>query len=259
MRCVRIEHRARVCSAPVRRLDPCIPTCYTSGVGEPRRPSDISPFARACLDALVPGGRGRHLSIGGAFGLAHYHEYRQTHDVDAWWRQPVSSAEQAAVVAAVSCALEPFGTVHTRAWGDVVSVELEQGGKAVFSFQVAHRRAQLNAPLEGVWPGGVGLDSFDDLVASKMTALVERGAPRDFRDIHSLCTAGLSSPLLCWRLWEKRQALSGQDADGGRARRAVQTHLARLSVARPLDRIADARERESAARLRAWFEKELLA
>jgi hypothetical protein len=149
--------------------------------------------------------------------------------------------------------------VRTRAWGDVVSVELAQEAKTVFSFQVAHRSAQLDAPIEGVWPGGLGLDSLDDLVASKMTALVERGAPRDFRDIHSLCTAGLSSPARCWSLWEKRQTLSGQDADGGRARKAVQTHLARLAVARPLDRIADARERESAARLRAWFEKEFAA
>jgi hypothetical protein len=125
--------------------------------------------------------------------------------------------------------ISPFA----RAWGDVVSVELAREGRTVFSFQVAHRSAQLDAPLEGVWPGGLGLDSFGDLVAVKMTGFVERGAPRDFRDVHSLCTAGLSSPTLCWSLWKRRQALSGQDAD--------------------------ARERESASRLRVWFEEDFIA
>lgn len=80
-----------------------------------------------------------------------------------------------------------------------MSVELARERKTAFSFQAAHRSAQLDAPLEGVWPGGLGL----------------------------------SSPALCWSLWKRRQALSGQDAD--------------------------ARERESAARLRAWFEKEFIA
>ena len=205
------------------------------------------------------GGPGRHLSIGGAFGLAHYHEYRQTHDLDAWWRQPVNQEEQGAVVQALTRALESFGTVRTRAWGDVTSVELEQGGKAVFSFQIAHRSAQIDAPLEGLWPGGLGLDSFDELVASKMEALVERGAPRDFRDIHSICMAGLCTAARCWQLWEMRQKLARQDADGVRARSAIVTHLSRLAVARPLNRIIDAEQREKATRLRAWFEKEFLS
>ena len=33
--------------------------------------------------------------------------------------------------------LEAFGLVHIRAWGDVVSIELFQDGKTVFSFQIA--------------------------------------------------------------------------------------------------------------------------
>jgi len=225
----------------------------------PRLPKEISPFARSCFDALAVSGLGRHLSIGGAFGLAHYHEYRPTRDVDAWWRQPVSREDRDAVVAVLSGALEAFGIARTRAWGDVVSVELEQGGKTVFSFQIAQRSAQIAAPIEGMWPGGLGLDSFDDLVASKMSALVERGAPRDFRDIYSLCESGLCSAARCWQLWETRQRLARQDADGARARNAIVTHLSRLGVARPLNLITDAEQRGKAARLRAWFEKEFLA
>ena len=228
-------------------------------MAEPRLPKEVSPFARSCIDALAVGGLGRHLSIGGAFGLAHYHEYRPTHDVDAWWRQPVSREEQDAVVGVLTRVLESFGIVRTRAWGDVVSVELEQDGKTIFSFQTAHRSAQIDVPIEGLWPGGLGLDSFDELVASKMSALVERGAPRDFRDIHSLCEAGLCNVARFWQLWEMRQKLARQDTDGARARSAIVTHLSRLAVARPLDRITDAEQREKATRLRAWFEKEFLA
>jgi hypothetical protein len=226
---------------------------------EPKLPKEVSPFARSCIEALAVDGLGRHLSIGGAFGLAHFHEYRTTHDVDAWWRQPVSSEDRDAIVAALTRALEPFGIARTRAWGDVVSVELDQGGKTVFSFQIAHRSAQIDATIEGMWPGGLGLDSFDELLASKMNALVERGAPRDFRDIHSLCEAGLCDAARCWQLWETRQRLAHQDADGARARSAIVTHLSRIAVARPLNRIIDAEQREKAARLRAWVEKEFLA
>ena len=226
---------------------------------EPKLPKEISPFARACLDALAEGGLGRHLSIGGAFGLAHYHEYRPTHDVDAWWRQSATRENRDAIVAVLGKTLGSFGNVRTRVWGDVVSVELEQSGKTVFSFQIAERSAQLEKPVEGVWPGGLGLDSFDDLIASKMSALVERGAPRDFRDIYSLCEAGLCERARCWRLWEAREQLAHEEADRARARCAISTHLSRLAVARPLNRIADAAQRETASRLRAWFEKEFLA
>jgi hypothetical protein len=114
-------------------------------------------------------------------------------------------------------------------------------------------------PLMACGRGGLGLDSFDDLVASKMRALVERGAPRDLRDIHSLCMAGLCNAARCWQLWEARQRLAREDADGARARSAIVTHLSRLAVARPLNRITDADQREKATRLRAWFEKEFLA
>ncbi len=226
---------------------------------EPRLPKDISPFARACLDTLAAEGLGRHISIGGAFGLAHYHEYRPTHDVDAWWRDPVTREQELAVVGSVTRVLERFGVVRKREWGDVASVELQQGGKTVFSFQVARRSAQIDALIEGVWPGGIALDSLDDLVAAKMSALVERGAARDLRDIHSLCTAGDCTVARCWRLWEVRQELARGNADRSRARAAIMTHLARLAVARPLEGIRDPAERESAAALRSWFERELLA
>ena len=47
----------------------------------------------------------------------------------------------------------------------------------MFSFQIAARSAQIAQPLSAPWPGGLLLDTPDDLVAAKMVALVERGAP----------------------------------------------------------------------------------
>jgi len=225
---------------------------------QPQRPTQVSEYAQACLDALAASGHGQRLSLGGAFGLAHYFEYRATHDVDAWWVEPVTGEERRQIVQALETALKPFGEVRTRAWGDVVSVELAREKKTVFSFQIARRSVGLRPPTVGLWPGGIGVDSFDDLLASKMVALVERGAPRDFRDIYALCQNNYCSLADCWRVWDNRQQLSGEDADRQRATAAICAHLARLAQARPLAKIADPQERASAAQLRNWFNKEFI-
>ncbi len=103
---------------------------------QPQRPAWVSESARACLDALSASGLGRFVCIGGAFGLAHYFEYRETHDVDAWWVESIASEERDNVLRLLERTLRRFGNVKTRAWGDVVSVELQQQGKTVFSFQI---------------------------------------------------------------------------------------------------------------------------
>jgi hypothetical protein len=154
---------------------------------QPKVPGEVTPYARACLEALASENLGEYLSLGGAFALAHYLEYRTTHDVDAWWRDPVSKEVRSRVVGSIEKALRGFGPVHLRSWGDVDSVELEDRGKVVFSFRIARRSAQVEEPLQSPWPGRIGIDTLNELIASKMNALVERGAPRDFRDIHAVC------------------------------------------------------------------------
>ena len=120
-----------------------------------------------------------------------------------------------------------------------------------------HRSAQLEPSAPAPWTD-VLLDSFPDLLASKMVALVERGALRDFRDIFALCHAGLTTPQECWSLWRRRQQLAGSDTDSARARLAVETHLARIAQHRPLREIADPTKRAEAERVRRWFVQELL-
>ncbi|MCZ7638688.1 MAG: hypothetical protein M5U12_23095 [Verrucomicrobia bacterium] len=51
----------------------------------PERPREIDPLAEAILTRLQPYPVARFIVLGGYFALKHYHDYRMTHDVDAWW------------------------------------------------------------------------------------------------------------------------------------------------------------------------------
>ena len=139
---------------------------------QPRRPSHLPDHSEICLRALVDHGLAEHISLGGAFGLLHYLDYRSTHDVDAWWTDTAAEADRRQVLQVLESALRVAGEVKTRAWGDVASVELVLAGKTVFSFQIARRSAQLEPSRPAPWIR-VPLDSLADLVASKMVALVE--------------------------------------------------------------------------------------
>jgi hypothetical protein len=224
---------------------------------QPVRPALLSDYAEKTLRALADAGLGDRISLGGALGLQHYLDFRPTHDADAWWSPSATEKDRARVLQIVETVLQDYGDIRRRQWGDVNSVELRLGGRTVFSFQIANRSAQLEPTGRLPWTD-VSLDSFPDLVASKMVALVERGAPRDFLDIYTVCGARLTTPEECWRLWRRRQQLAGSDVDPGRARLAVETHLARIAQHRPLDEIVEPESRSQAERLRAWFAKEFL-
>ena len=228
-----------------------------SDVMQPRRPTHMPDYAEPCLQALATESLGEKISLGGALGLLHYLDYRPTHDVDTWWVPSATGEDRRQVICVVKATLRSFGQVKTRAWGDVVSVELMREGKTVFSFQIAHRSAQLEPSAPAPWTN-VLLDSFPDLLASKVVALVERGAPRDFRDIYALCQAELTTPGECWELWRRRQQLTDSDIDSARARLAVETHLARIAQHRPLAQIKDPGRHAEAEQVRAWFAGEFL-
>ncbi|HWN44504.1 MAG TPA: nucleotidyl transferase AbiEii/AbiGii toxin family protein [Thermoanaerobaculia bacterium] len=224
---------------------------------QPTRPTHLSEHAERTLQALAAAGLGHAISLGGALGLLHYLDYRFTHDVDAWWEPSVSADDRERVLQVVRDALQPSGDIRTRRWGEVVSVELIVSGKTIFSFQIADRSARLEPSSTLSW-ADVSIDSLADLVASKMVALVERGAPRDFRDIHALCHSGLMTAGECWDLWRLRQQRSGSDTDAHRARLALSTHLSRIAQHRPLESIANPDERTEAESLRTWFTTEFL-
>jgi hypothetical protein len=219
------------------------------------RPTNIPPFAEICLQALVSSKLNNKISLGGAFGLLHYLDYRTTHDVDAWWEASTTTPEKEQITKLIETTLSQYGQVQQRTWGDVVSIELIQTNQTVFTFQIADRSAQLQPSVSAAWID-VSLDSLADLIASKMVALVERGAPRDFRDIYALCQSNLTTPNQCWQLWQERERLTGGNIDRDRARLALETHLTRIALHRPLDKITDTTQRSEAEQIRNWFRKE---
>lgn len=223
----------------------------------PKRPTRLDPRVEAVLEGLAQRHLGQRLSIGGAIGLSHYLDYRETHDVDAWWSEDTSSTQRDDVIRCIEEVLRPFGKVRTRRWGEVVSIELSDSTDG-FSAQIAERTARLAPPASAGWIE-VALDTLPDLVASKMVALVERGAPRDLRDIHACCNAGLASADDCWTWWSQRERLSNRDADRRRARLAIETHLARIAQHRPLDSIEEPESRAQADAVRRWYTEVFLA
>jgi hypothetical protein len=201
---------------------------------------------------LVKANLADRISLGGGLGLLHFLDYRTTHDVDAWWAESLSTEQKNAVVQALTASLSTFGDVRVRAWGDVTSIELLDETRVAFSFQIGFRSARLEEPVRAGWID-IPLDGLADLAASKMNALVERGAPRDFLDIYQLCNKELLSPEECWDLWRRRQTLAESDADIARARLAIETHLERIALHRPLDKIANNEQRKQAGAVRDWF------
>lgn len=221
-------------------------------------PKSLTNFARVCLETLSESTLGRFVTLGGAVGLSLYHEFRSTKDVDAWWTPEATENEKEAVIDLIKTTLENFGTVGIRRFGDVVSLDLHQDNKVIFNFQIASRSAIIGQPIESPW-SPVTLDSFDDLVASKMTALIERGAPRDLLDIYEICKKKLASISRCWELWRERELKRGiavTESDQQIGYEAILLHLNRIEKSRPLETIADSNQRDQAKEVRVWFKNE---
>jgi hypothetical protein len=135
-----------------------------------------------------------------------------------------------------------------RRFGDTESWELSRGGMKVFSLQIASCTVQLEPYLASPWPP-LRIESLADNVGSKMNALVQRGAPRDFLDVRQLILAGLATPRDCWSLWERKNP----DLRLADARAEVARHLQELALRRPLESIADPVDRERAGEVRRWY------
>ena len=133
----------------------------------PKRPTQISQFAVSCLEALASAGLGQVVSLRGASGLLHYLDFGPTNDIDALWPESATPYDRERVVAVVEHALAQFGDIRKREWGEVVSLELFQDNRTVFSCQIAERSAQLRDSVSVEWTD-VQLDSPDDLIANKM-------------------------------------------------------------------------------------------
>lgn len=219
------------------------------------KPHRLDPLADRVLQALATRAEAREIVLGGYLALQHHLDYRGTHDIDAWWRSTATPEAERAFRETLEDVAQSLGyKVRERRFGETISWELLKDDRKVLSFQIAIRSVELEAPVPSAW-SPILIESLADNVGAKMNALVDRGAPRDFRDIHAVATRGLVSTRRCWELW----ALKNPGQSEAEARQKVQLHLSSLESRRPLSSIKDPTERELAALTRTWFRKEFLA
>ena len=213
----------------------------------PVPPKNLNPFARELLEALAGHPEAAEIVIGGGVALSHYLEYRGTVDLDAWWR--VQAQEE--VRRLLHAAMEKLAVAHglqmrVRRFGETESYELISGSQKKFSFQISDRTRWLETPFAAKWPPLL-IETFRDNLASKMTALVDRGAPRDFTDIHALCQAGVVTAPECWAAWREKHP-GGSVREGSRK---VILWLQMIEGRRPLEALPAA-DRAKAALVRTW-------
>ncbi len=220
----------------------------------PTPADEIDPIALAVLRRLEGNSHAAEIVLGGYFALQQYAGYRRTHDIDAWWRHRALPETEAAIRGAMQSVADDEGLALTeRRFGETVSFELHDSRTKRFSFQIAVRSVQLEPPRPSAWRPLL-IETLADNIGSKMNALVDRGSPRDFTDVHHVVGAGLFTIAQCWELWRRKNP--GEDVDV--ARQKVMLHLTWLEARRPLESIADSAERERAGATRAWFRDEFL-
>jgi hypothetical protein len=219
-----------------------------------KKTPNIDPLAARILDRLVGVPEAGEIVLGGYLALQHHLDYRRTHDIDAWWRYRSTPAAEHAITAAVRQIAEREGLeLRVDRFGETLSITLLRAGRKCFAFQIADRTVQLEPPQPSAWPP-VLIESLADTIGSKMNALVDRGAPRDFLDIRSVVRARLTTAVDCWRLWSRKNP--GQPTSP--AKQKVLHHLQALETRRPLESITDPAEQRRASELREWFRREFL-
>jgi|SRR5947209_6585595 len=193
---------------------------------KPTKPEHPDPLASAFLERMQDRPEAEEFVLGGCFALKHYLDYRDTRDVDAWWRSRQDAQAVAVARDTFARTAAEFGySVRERAWGETILLEALEGRNKAFSFRVFLRSNELKGPIASPWRL-FPIESFDDNIASKMMALVARGAPCDFADIKQVVDAGLISQARCWELWE----VMNTGIEPQEARDRVQTHLARINA-----------------------------
>jgi predicted nucleotidyltransferase component of viral defense system len=222
---------------------------------EPRQPTNIHPLALAAIRRIEELEWAPKMALGGGLALAHYLEYRETNDVDCWWEENTTSGEKERILREIRKILEEEAgrlyenaTVAIRSWGETHSIEVKDGARKVFSWQVADRTRKLQAYLQSPY-GKLKIETLRDNLASKMCALVGRGSPRDFTDIYTAIHNGLITWDDCWVLWEtKNPGKNRTDAE-----KSIALSLAGIEGRRPLNSLPEDR-RDKARRLREFFE-----
>lgn len=220
---------------------------------QPQPPANLHPLAAEILAELRDQPAACHIILGGGVALQHYCEYRDTKDIDAWWRsEPEGDAERLLRQVMERVASRHGYTLNVRSWGDTASLELQDAGQTLFSFQIAVRSVALEPASPSAWPP-VQLETLLDNLAAKMNALVSRGAPRDILDVFTVVREGLVTIDELWAAWARKNP--GSEVASAKAQ--VLRRLEELEARRPLDSIDDVARREAAKNVRAWTRNHL--
>jgi hypothetical protein len=228
----------------------------------PQPPTDVDPLASEVLKRLSHHPEAKFVVLGGHFALKCYLDYRPTHDIDGWWSRGLSSNQRHDARSAIrQVANEVAGehglSIAERSWGDTEAIDFQRptSGRpqTVFSIQIAERIVELEPPITSPWPP-IPIETLRDNLASKMNALVARGAPRDFRDVYEVVQAGLATVTECWELWQAKNA--GLQVDLAKAQ--VVKHLESITLRRPLEQLAE-QDRAAAQTLRQWVLHDLIS
>ena len=223
---------------------------------QPERPTTLTPLAEATLTELSQEPLAVNIVLGGGIALKHYDDFRGTQDIDAWWRDARDPETLTRIGETLGKVAQTYAfALEQRQFGATDSFELKgRSGKKEFSFQIAVRDVALAEPLVSSWPP-LWIETLQDNIGSKMNALTNRGAPRDFLDIYRVVQDRLLSVETCWQLWQAKNP----GASPTQARGQTLSHLRRLQSRRPLTAIADETERQNADALRQWYQGVFLA
>jgi len=173
--------------------------------------------------------------------------------VDAWWEIDATPAERDGASVAARHGLGYREREIRRS--EVSSFELERDGRPCFSFQIAPKSRELAPPLRTRSPWApIGIEPVAENLAAKMSALVARGAPRDFVDVRTAVLRGLLTVADAWSLWGEKNP----GADPLTARALARKHLASIALRRPLADVPEAMRAE-VEEARRWVTEVLLA
>lgn len=199
-----------------------------------------------------------HLILGGGIALSHYLEYRETNDIDCWWGEESNAEERAQTLCRLEDLLreevrkaQPNAEIRRKAWGETESIDVLLAGTKIFSVQIASRTVHLEPPRESPW-GTLKIEGLDDNLASKMTALVNRGSPRDFLDIYTAIERGVTTWEDCWKLWQRKNPRHAV----GDGQLAVRVSLNGIKARRPLSTLEEPKRAQAIA-LRDFFQEKL--
>ncbi len=134
---------------------------------QPTPPERLHPFARALLESLAGHPEAAEIVIGGGVALSHYLEYRDTVDLDAWWKTEPRADVLALLEETMRAIASRSGLgYHRRSWGETESLELLRDGIKLFSFQISRRTLALDEAIPSRWQP-VGIETLRDNVGDR--------------------------------------------------------------------------------------------